>query len=276
MSQYAVGPAAPTADLNSLVSILGTTRTVFWPFLESVGSVVDSYGENAHILQPSDEGGAVVLESQFIPVRYPSGIHSYFIDRSQNNHLNTADSANFSHSAGTDAAFSVGAWIFPTLAGTLQDIMAKFDIAGAAREWRFTLSAAELLGFHLFDESVTDANAAVEAPGSTTLPINEWSFAVGTYGGQGGNPGFSGSSMSLIVYLNGVADTGTVAGTGSDDYVDMEDLGAPLMVGAGDDQAAPVNEFEGRLALPFQCGKALSATEVASIYEIGRRLIGLT
>ena len=67
-----------------------------------------------------------------------------------------------------------------------------------------------------------------------------------------------------------------VADTDIDDatYVDMEDLGGPLMIGAADDNAAPANEFTGRIALPFICGKALSAANVAAIKGLGDQLLG--
>ena len=262
-------------DLDAILALLGSTRTTFWPFLESVGSVVNSYGESVHILNPSD-GAARNLQDEFIPVQHNGGVFSYFNDRSANNHLAvTADSADFSHSAGTDAAFSVGAWCFPHLAGTQQMLVTKYDVAGALREYRLGLDSSELILFELFDESVTDANADVTAPGSTTLTLNQWSFVVATYGGEGGNPGFAGSSMTLVVYLNGASDTGTVAGGGTDDYVDMEDTATIPLIGAGDDSAAPTDEWEGRIALPFICGRALSAGDVSQVYQLGRRLLGL-
>ncbi len=264
-------------DLDSILTLLGSTRTVFFPFLAGVGSVVQSYGESVHDLSPSDEGGDVALEAEFIPYKHAGGLFSYFFDRSVNNNLEGVDHADFSAiSGGVDAPFSVGAFCLPRLAGTQQTLFAKYDVAGVAREWALRLDASEQIEFELFDESIADANAAVTAPGATALTLNEWSSAVATYGGQGGAPGFSGSAMSLAVYLNGVLDTGTVAGSGGDDYEDMENLGGPPMVGCADDQAAPTFEFEGRIALPFICGKELSAGEVAQINALGRRLLGLT
>ncbi len=262
--------------LDQIAAILGSTRSVLMPFLTPVGQVVQSYEESVHDFTPSDELGGVSLEDEFIPFKHPGGVFSYFIDRSTNNHLAGADHGDFSAiSGGVDAAFSAGAFILPRLAGTQQTIWGKYDVAGTLREWQLGLSAAELINFELFDESVVDANAAVVAPGLTTLPLNQFSFVCGTYGGQGGAPGFAGSGMSLAVYLNGVVDTGVVAGTGTDDYVDMEDTATPPLIGAADDQAAPTFEWEGRIALPFVCGKELSATEVGEIDRLGRRLLGL-
>jgi hypothetical protein len=263
-------------DLDSIITILGSTRTVLFPFIESVGQVVQSYEESVHDLTPSD-GAARDLEAEFIPYKHSGGVHSYFIDRSVNNHLAVgADHDDFSAiSGGVDAAFSVGAWCLPRLAGTQQALFAKYDVAGGFREWQLFLNASEEIQFELFDESIADANAAVTAPGATALTVNEWAFVVATYGGQGGAPGFAGSSMTLAVYLNGVDDTGTVAGSGGDDYEDTENTATIPLVGAADDSAGPTFEWEGRIALPFVCGKELSAGEVSQLYGLGRRLLGL-
>lgn len=264
-------------DLDAIIALLGSTRTVFWPFLENVGSVVQSYEESVHDLTSRDEAAARTLEAEFIPHQHEGGVFSYFIDRSTNNHLAVgADHADFSAiSGGVDAAFSVGAWCLPRLAGTQQMLFAKYDVAGTLREWQLGLDASEQILFELFDESIVDANAAVTAPGATALTLNEWAFVVGTYNGAGGAPGYSGSSMTLVVYLNGVADTGAVAGSGTDAYVDMEDIATIPLIGAADDSAAPTFEWEGRIALPFICGKELSASEVSQLYGIGRRLLGV-
>ncbi len=276
MSTYAIGPARALADLDALLAILGATRVVLIPGLETIGQVVQSYGGNVHDFTPSDEGGGVNLEDEFIPVKHQGGVFSYFYDRSVNNHLAGTDHADFSAiSGGVDAPFSVGAFCLPRLAGTQQTLLAKYDVAGTLREWQLGLSAAELINFELFDESVADADAAVSAPGQTALTLNQWSSVIATYGGEGGNPGFSGSAMSLAVYLNGAVDTGVVAGSGADDYVDMEDTATPPLIGAADDQAAPTFEFEGRIGIAFVCGKAVTAAEVGEIDRLGRALLGL-
>lgn len=256
--------------LDQMLTILGTTRTVLLPFMADRGTLVQSYGASVH-----DFTAPAALQTEFMPYQHPGGALSYYFDRALDNHLGGADHADFSGiSGGVDAAFSIGAWCQPRLAGAQQTLMAKYDVAGTLREWQLGLSAAELINFELFDESIADANAAVSAPGLTALTLNQFAFVVATYGGEGGAPGFAGSTMTLAVYLNGVSDTGTVAGSGTDDYVDMENLAVPPMIGAADDAASPTFEFDGRIALPFICGKALSASEVGEIHILGRRLLG--
>lgn len=278
MSNYSGGRAnVRTFDLlDQFAAVLGSTRTILLPGLESVGQVLQSYGEDVHDFTPSDAGGGVDLDAEFIPFKHVGGIHSYFFDRSADNHLAGTDHADFSaRSGGVDAAFSVGAFCLPRLAGTRQVLSAKYDVAGTLREWRLGLDASEQIEFELFDESIADADAAVIAPGGTALVLNQWASVVATYGGQGGAPGYAGSSMSLAVYLNGVDDTGVVAGSGSDDYEDTEDTNTPPLIGAADDAAAPTFEWEGRIALSFMCGRELTAAEVTEINGLGRLLLGL-
>lgn len=261
--------------LDAFEQILGNTRVVLMPFLEPVGQVVQSYRGSAHTFTPRDEAAAVNLQDEFIPFKHKSGVFSYFNDRSANNHLDAPDSADFSGISTTDAVFSLGAWILPTLAGTEQAILAKYDVAGTLREYKLTLTSSEIPRLELFDESITDSAASVAAPATAAVTINAWSSIIATYNGAGGNPGFAGSSMTLVMYTNGVADTGTVAGSGADDYVDMEDTATLPTIGCADDSAAPTIEFEGRIALPFWCAKELSAIEASRIHEIGRRLLGV-
>lgn len=255
-------------DLDSIVSILGTTRTTFFPLLEGEGVNLESYRNESENLVPTE-----ILGEGFQPVRHAGGIHSYFFQRAADAHLAGNDAANYSQFGGTDAAFSVGAWVLPTLTGTQQTILSKYDVAGTLREYQFYLDASENFILELFDESITDANAAVLATSGSTLTVQTWAFVVIVYNGEGGAPGSSGTTFAA--YLNGVDDVAVVSGTGSDGYVDMEDTATPFMIGAADDTAAPTFEFEGRIALPFVCGQALSVQDVAQLYGLGRRLLGL-
>lgn len=65
------------------------------------------------------------------------------------------------------------------------------------------------------------------------------------------------------------------ATTESGSYVAMENTAAPLTVGCSGVTATPVAEFHGRIAMPFVTGKALTAAEVASLYEIYQSLLGV-
>lgn len=252
-------------DLDSIVTILGSTRTAFWPFFEGEGVNLETYKETSENLVPTE-----ILGDGFSPVRYDSGIHSYFFQRVADAHLAGNDAAVFSGISVTDAPFSVGAWVLPTLTGTQQTILSKYDVAGTLREWQLFLDGSQNAVMEYFDESLDDG---VTATSATALTVQEWAFLVVAYDGAGGAP--SSSGMTINLYLNGVTDSPTIADTGGNVYVDMEDLATPFMIGAADDTAAPTFEFEGRIALPFVCGKELSSAEVGQLYGLGRRLLGL-
>ncbi len=251
--------------LDQIVTVLGSTKTSLWPLVESTGSIVRTYGESAHIFTMTDGGSG-----GFLPVQHVGLIQSYHFDKTDSMHGAGEDHADFSFAGGTDAAFSVGAWVNRDMAGAEQGILAKYDVAGSLREWKLELDIANKIYLELYDESLDDT---VTSTGDTALTLNKWQFVVATYGGEGGNPGKSGMTMPL--YLDGVAETETIADGGGNVYEDMEDTATPLMLGAADDTAAPTIEMDGRIALPFVCGKKLSAAEVAALYGIGRTLLGL-
>jgi len=251
--------------LDDILAILGSTKTSLWPLVESTGSIVRTYGESAHILTMTDAGSG-----GFLPAQHVGMIQSYHFDKTNDMHGAGEDHADFSFAGGTDAAFSVGAWVNRDVAGAEQAILAKYDVAGTLREWKLELDIANRIYFELYDESLDDS---VSSTGDTALTLNKWQFVVATYGGEGGDPGKVGMTMPL--YLDGVAETETIADLGGNVYEDMEDTATPLMLGAADDTAAPTIEMDGRIALPFICGKKLTAANVTTLYGIGKTLLGL-
>ena len=249
-------------QLDKIVTILGSTRTFFWPFLESTGTLIQSYKNEDESLTATDGGS-----DGFHPYLHPGGVHSLHFEAGDDQHLEGADAANLSQFGGTDAAFSLGCFFYiDSGTGTL---IAKYDVAGTAREYKLDFAAGPDLRFVMYDES-QDKEEGVQT--TAALNTRQWYFGIATYSGVGGEPGV-GAGQGVILYVDGAA----VTDTDIDDngYVDMEDLGCPLMIGATDDQAAPASEFTGRIALPFITGKALSAAEVATLYGLGRTLIGI-
>ena len=250
--------------LDQIVTVLGSTKTSFWPLLESTGAIVRTYGESAHIFTMTDGGSG-----GFIPVQHAGLIQSYHFDMTDSMHGAGEDHGDFSFAGGTDAAFSVGAWVNPDVDGE-QAILAKYDVAGSLREWMLKLDISNKIELELFDESLDDT---VLSTSTTALTLNKWQFVVATYGGEGGNPGKVGMTMPL--YLDGVAEPLTITDGGGNVYEDMENTATPVMLGAADDTAAPTIEMDGRIALPFVCGKKLTAVDVTTLYGIGKTLLGL-
>ena len=258
-----VPPRAPidTSDLlNQMVDILGTTKTLLIPGWESEGSVVSAIG--AGQFTSSDEAGAVTLQSEFSPRRMPSGLHHYGLHKAGNLHFSGVDNAAFSFDGAGDAPFSGGLWIRPNIAVLTQDLISKY--VGGTEEYLFSIDAAGKLNLELHD---ADANGYELATGGTVLTSGKMVLVVFTYDGTAAGP-------DVHLYIDAVDDnpTGTTAETGP--YAEMDDTATPLTIGCSGLTGAPVNEFDGRLAIPFLCGKELTQGDVTDLKALGGRLLG--
>lgn len=254
----------PSIDgkLNAIMTTLGTTKASLWPCWEKTGSLVAGIGLGDLI--PSETAGAASpLETDLSPLLLPCGLYSYHFHPTGDHHLAGIDSAAYTFGDGSvDAAFSGGAWIRPNAIAS-NTIMAKYS--ATVREWRFWIGAAGLLTVELYDESV-DTTEIAESTSAITL--GQMQHVVFTYDG--------GETAPVIkMYVNGVlANDGTSVESGA--YVAMEDTATPLTIGCSGVTATPVNEFHGRIALPFITGKELTAAEVASLYALQNPMVGIS
>lgn len=249
--------------INDILTVLGTTTLSFWPFWESVGQMV--HGVQPGVMTPSDEAAARNLQDEFSPVQLPSGLYSYNFHATGNNHLATTDQARHTFGNGTvDSPFSCGAWIRPAAIAT-NTILGKYDATGTAREWQFAIDSSGKLSLELYDES---ADTTEIATSTSALTLFQWQFVVASYDG--------GETAPVVnLYVNGtLANDGTTAETGA--YVAMEDTATPLLIGASGTTAAPATEFHGRIAMPFICGKQLTAAEVTTLYGYMAPMVGIT
>ena len=258
--QSRVDPVQTYKLLDQFLTVLGSTKTSFWPLVESTGAIVRTYGESAHIFTMTDSGA-----NGFHPVEHPGRIQSYHFSKSDDQHGAGQDHADFSFGNGTttDAAVSWGAWVWQDVQGAAAAIMTKYDAVGTDREWSFMVNASNKLELELYDDN---ANASEAGMANTALTLNQFQFVVITYNGAQADP-------DVNFYLDGAADGSGTTQTGS--YEAMQAGATPVMLGAEDDTAAPTNEFNGRIALPFVCGKELSAAEVTTLYGIGKTLLGV-
>ena len=252
------------ADINAILTILGTTTPFFAPFWEAAGSVVSVVG--AGNLTSSDEATAITLQSEFAPVVMPCGLYHYGLIPSPSNlHLYAADAAAYSFGNGTvDTPFSGGLWIRPNITAS-KALLSKYrTTATAVREWRFGTDSSSKLFVELYDES---ADTTEIATANTALTVGQWVFVCFTYDG--------GETAPVInIYINAVLDNdGSSVESGA--YVSMEDTSAEFMIGAHDVHSSPANVFSGRVAMPFITGKALSAAEVLSLYNLMLPMVGL-
>lgn len=256
-------------ELDAMVAILGGTKLAFWPGLSTHGAGVHAYGsgQDAPELLAYNETTGEDLQDDFAGEAHPSGLVSYYLDVTKTNNLQAVDDASLSHTGAT--GFSCGLWIMMTEAlGTKRTLISKYDATGAGevREYTFDVDTSGNLILELYDES---ANASEIGTGASDVIVPfQWTFVVATYDGTAATP-------AVHLYKNASDTLATGATTESGAFGDMEDLGGDVGIGAQVRAASTVQEFEGRIALPFICGKELTANNVASIYNIGRRLIGV-
>lgn len=254
--------------LNDILTILGTTKTSLWPGWESSGGLVSCIGVG-DLVSAETGGAAEALEDDFSPIELglharPCGLHSYHFHPTGDHHLAGVDHANYTFGDGAaDSAFSVGAWIRPTLIND-NTIMGKYDSAGGAEEWRLFIDSAGLLSLELHDASASTKEVAAS---TAALTAGQWQQVVATYDGGETAP-------AVNLYVNGAtAGDGTTTETGA--YVAMENTATPLTVGCAGVTATPTTEFHGRIALPFIAGKELTAAAVASLHKITARMVGI-
>lgn len=257
----ASAPPIPTFKyLDDIIAILGSTKTTLFPLLESADDSREdyrlySYKENVHNLVAKGDG-----TEPFYPYRHVGGIHSLSFEIAENQYLLGEDSTDFEFPS--NAAFSVGLWILPRDITTVT-LLAKYD-TNNQREWRLMLNGSSKLELTSYDEANDETRIG---PGDTAVSLNEWTFVVATTDGAD-------DDASMNFYLNGEADGSGNAESGSG-YASQPGGTAALTIAADLATGAAANEFEGRIALPFVCGKVLTAAEVKSLYPIGQKLLGL-
>lgn len=253
------------ADLNRILTILGTTKRLLVPFWEATGTLVTSIGAG-DFTAAETAGAAEALEDDFAPVLLPSGLYSYHFHPTGDHHLAGVDHADFSHGDGAaDTPFSVGAWIRPNAIAS-NAIIAKYDSAANLEEYRFWINGAGQLELELHDAS---ASATEVAAGATALTAGQLVFVVATYDGVAATP-------DVHLYIDGVDDNASGGTTETGAYDAMENTAAPLTIGCGGVTALPTTEFHGRIALPFVCGKELTAAEVVQLRDIMRPMVGIS
>jgi hypothetical protein len=247
------------ADLNSILTILGVTKTSLWPFWEKTGTLVSGIGVG-DLTASETAGAAEALEDDFSPLLLPCGLYSYHFHPTGDHHLAGIDNAAYSFPG---AAFSVGCWIRPNAIAS-NVMLAMYDSAGLNEEWRFWIDAAGKLDLELHDASASASEIAIS---DSALTLNQWVWVVATYDGTSATP-------DVWLYVNGAAvNDGSTTETGA--FVAMEDTGSLLTVGCGGVTATPTTEFHGRMAMPFICGKELTAAQVLELYGIMQPMVGI-
>lgn len=249
--------------IESILGILGTTTPHLWPFFERTGTLVS--GISIGDLTPSETAGAAeALEDDFAPLLHKHGVYSYHFHPTGDHHLAGIDHADYSFGNGTvDGAFSVGALILPNVVND-NTILAKYDSAGGAEEYRFFIDSSAKVSLELHDASASTKEVGAS---DTALVAGRPHLVIATY---------DGGQVAPVVkfYVDGAVD-GDGATTETGAYVAMEAGAAPLTVGCAGVTATPTTEFHGRLGLPFLTGKELSAANANELWNIYREIFGL-
>ena len=177
---------------------------------------------------------------------------------------NEADSPDAAYWSRAGGAFSVGAWV-NMVDATNSAILSKFTAAGDLREWRFILNASDKLQLILSDEDVA-LNPTLDSEADAALSQNTWVFVVATYDG-------SDAASGINLYQDGAV----VASTDTDDIAFVSLRDTTSVVELGDTENA--NFFDGTMAGgpigPFFAQAALTADQIARLYNIGRRALAL-
>ncbi len=261
LSESAVANVRTLDLLDQIVTILGTPKANFLPFFESNDSFVHPYRPyTSRISQHRNNAGADadLHISAHVVKHLPGGLYSYYF--AAGSHIYLGDAGQFSFAS--DEPFSLGCWMQPTNVGPYS-LLAKYNAVGTDREWRLAVDASENVFLELYDES---EGASEIATGDTVLVNHNWYHVVASYDGDEADP-------TINIYTNGARDNdGSSVETGA--YAGMENGAAQFLMATEGATAAPTNNYSGRLAQPFTTGKALTASEVAEIYRLGRQLIG--
>ncbi|MBU0496445.1 MAG: DUF2341 domain-containing protein, partial [Candidatus Thermoplasmatota archaeon] len=138
-----------------------------------------------------------------------------------NDFLSVADDDILSFGDGvSDRPFSVSAWIFTESHGSLDAIIGK-DADASNREWDFLTISGKLR--FLIKHNGGGNQQSYDSTNS--VPLNTWTYVVGTYDGRGGSTAYQG----IQIYMDGSAETLTnpVVGT----YTAMANTNAPVTIG---------------------------------------------
>ncbi|MAH47024.1 hypothetical protein CMI37_14450 [Candidatus Pacearchaeota archaeon] len=253
--------------IDSIMSILGVTKTAYWPFVENEGLTIVGHAGGPVLAASETAGAAEALEDDFNPMLHPGGVHTYDFHPTGDHHLAGGDDADYSHGdASADSAVSFGALIIPNDVGAARAIIAKYDSGGNTEEYKYGIASSGKMELELHDAS---ASASEIGTADTALTRYRPAFVVVTYDGAQAAP-------KVLHYKNGALDsavTGPTTETGA--YVAMEGTAAPLTIGCAGVTATPTEEFHGRMGGPFMCGKELSQAEITALWHLYRDLYGL-
>lgn len=166
---------------------------------------------------------------------------AFSLDGTQNVEISDSFSLN------PTAAITLDAWVYVTGGqGASRDIISK-DGKSSDRQYLLGVSTNDI-----FRARIGVTNTFYYIDGTNTVSLNTWYHVAMTYNGE-----------TLVLYVNGVPEAASsIPGT-------ILTGDQPLRIGGGAPQGSPGDYFAGLIDEPDIFSRALSATEVASIYSAG-------
>ncbi|MBI4199349.1 MAG: LamG domain-containing protein [Chloroflexi bacterium] len=167
-----------------------------------------------------------------------------------------------------DSPFTTGAWVQVDANAPARFVLSKR--APGSLEWELFIDAVARPYLALYDNSVPVAASIRAGP----VASGRWVFIAFTYDGRGGRWATNGAE----VYVDGTVGSGV---TRSNDpaYGASENLNGPLGLAHAEGGSAALFPFQGKIAGghigPFFVKRALTASEVRHLYDIGRAALGL-
>lgn len=173
-----------------------------------------------------------------------------------------ADNAELSFDDSADKPFSIAAWIYVEDSDGSQHILTKYKTP-TDREWTFEIDLSEKLSMVLVDES-DDIHIRNDADAGLSTG---WHFVCGVYD----NADVTWTKETAASYITLYVDGSAVASTATNNAnYDKMDAGATNVVIGGYYAAATItNSFDNKIDNTALFSKAISASEVSSLWNSG-------
>lgn len=221
-------------------AMTATSPLGWWRFEESSGTTASNSGsgstamDGTYVTSPTSvtgfQGGTSLARS------FPGSGSVPYVD------LGTASLT------GAQSAWTMAAWVYPLapLGSSASEIVRK-QSASDSKGFRMWLSSTAVLNVAFGTGTSTSASTS-----SSTLGYGRWSFVVATYDGT-----------TVTAYVNGASAT-TSATSGS---IDLGTSAERAVIGAFYNSGSPSNGFSGRIDEVAVWARALTSTEVLSLYR---------
>jgi autotransporter-associated beta strand protein len=173
-----------------------------------------------------------------------------------NTYVNVPDSTSL-NTPTANKAWTLAAWIYPTVAGASQTNNAGIISKGysGAEAYAMYLSGGKVTG--VLRNSANNGNETVS--GNTVLAANTWYHVAVTVLEPKGS-----ANAEVIIYVNGVLDSGANANTYTTDYSSSQ----PVTIGARMNGSGTVNlPFLGTIDEARIYNRALSSSDILQLYQ---------